>query len=263
MTSAGQIQHCKRTDDKAGLQRMQKGTTMRMLPLIGLVLASPAAAADAVPLWSGLLEADTPLVVVSKLSQMPDVKRAKLRGGDPNRPDAVDVNLQGGGIEILGERYGVELHFEQGGLTSVYLDAQTTCANDVYSRYARVMHVLSEKYSQPAFPARPELDESAFLDAKIKRLNGLESKAESAVSNGLTVAIVDVVFDRLSAPSVYGPQSQLAWSIYRIQASACGGTGTERSRMRITYISAERWARINQKLRQERRDENDAAKERL
>lgn len=236
---------------------------MRIVAVLCLMIAAPAAAAEPVTLWDNLSEGDAPAVVVSKLAAMPEVQRAKVKGGKPDRPDAVDVNFKNGGLAILGEPYDVDLHFEQGALTSVYLDAQTTCANDVYSRYVRLMRVLNEKYPESAFPARPELDESAFLDAKIKRLNGLQSVLTSAVSNGNTVAIVDIRFDLLPTPSVYGPQANLAWSLYRIQASACGGTGSERSRLRISYISVDRWAKFNRQLRQERNVETDAAKERL
>lgn len=234
--------------------------------VLGLVLAAIAVPVRAEPaaLWAGLAEGDPPEIVVQKLAALPEVKAAKAKGGKAGREDAVSVKLKDGALTVLGQRYTLNLKFNASGLRTVVLQADTTCANDVYGRYARLMEVLREKYPHPTLPALPELTEVDFIDGKIKRFNGLQSTITSAVTNGDTVAIVDISFGRIPAPIAgYGSLGRLQWQIYQLQRTGCGGTGDERAYFQLSYVSLARFTQIWNEIEHDRAVQNADAKERL
>jgi len=222
-------------------------------------------------LWTSLSQGDDAEVVASKLRVLPEIKAVKVK--QPKKAvkePELSIDYKGDGFDILGSTYDLNPTFEVGGLSRVELAAKDTCRNTSFDRYSRIVEVLKEKYPQVAAPEFAVKDKVAFLKAEMATNTATNGVVETAFTDGETVVYVWVAMYGIQRPSVsYGGNatmralSNLQWSIYQTQASACGGEGSQRAQIRIIYLSHERFLAKHEKAASQSADDREVAKTRL
>lgn len=206
--------------------------------------AGSLSAQESRPLWGELRLADTPEVVATKLSSLPEVKSAKVKPAKKGKEPSVSVGYKNGGLSILDDQFEVSTEFKSGLLSRVTLHTGETCQNDSTKRFGRLLSVLREKYPGLVDPALGTVTQGDLAQARIDVLNGLRGNRTVALTNDDTAVLLTIIFQHTDPPSyTYSSNTlvrslnNLARSLYESRASACGGTGADRAVFTLTYMT--------------------------
>lgn len=236
---------------------------------ITVLLACGEAMAEPVPLWGGVSTEDAPAAVVARMLEMPEVKRATFKLARGDKSARISLTYKDSGIAILDDPYEAEFEFAGDSLRGVKLYNGNQCRNTIRERYARLIGVLKEKYPNLPLDGFGEIDSGRFLQAEAKSLDGLEPSVGTVLDNGTTAVFVQVKFVTMTPPGVvFGTGlarslNDLQWSLYRIRAEQCGGTGASRAMLMIRYMPKDELQRIISETEAEIRTKNETAKKRL
>lgn len=208
---------------------------------IGTAASEPteaAAEATGAILWRTLRAGDTPEQTKFELESMPEVQRVKneeKKGSFFKQ----DINMNEGGVPILGGHFSVTTGYRKGALSGVVLESGEGCANESYLLASKIEAELQKKYPTIVSP----MADSLRFDLKSLAATSTQSQSLTSIyRNDEVVVMLNVKFLKMDPPRYYGGSAlnrltyNIARTAYDARSNSCGGTGYRTSIISLGYL---------------------------
>lgn len=244
---------------------------MRALPFLLSLLFPVAATAQSAPvnLWKELVAGDDAETVAGKLAADPEIKSAKVRGGNAEGEPQVVVRYRSAGIDVFGMKFAVSPEFYNGKLRRVFLTTAPMCANDAPEQFSQISAVLHEKY--PESPV--QFAESEDDQVRSARMRGTDEHPATAGrifrGGGVTVTYQQTFTEEQEPPTGYVDSAAVAavgrllMNQYLSRQRECDGTGNHRMTHAIIYMADEDFNDMDAKIHRDAKGVSEKAKSNL